>query len=138
MSETGKAMKVLILDDDELTDELASFLFSTSGYDVAVATSADRAVQMALEHPPHIAFINIDLPEGSGISTADTIRAHYPTERTWLVALCTTGESQQAMLQRRLTFDFHLTNPISLEKMVQLAELRRRDGGCDKQAATAA
>ena len=80
-------IRVLIAEDDELArGALAELIQSEDGLElVAVAGDADEAVEMARQHQPHVALLDVRMPSGGGPTAARGIRLCSPQTR--IVAL---------------------------------------------------
>jgi len=76
---------------------------------------------------PEVAIIDVGMPEMDGFEVAQAVRADNRLDDVMLVAL--TGYAAESDKSRALAagFDYHLTKPLSLEKLQYI--LVNRAGG---------
>jgi DNA-binding response OmpR family regulator len=70
--------KILIVDDEVKIAETLDMIFSTRGYEVQVAYSAEEAVEVLATWKPDLALIDVMLRQMNGIELAIVLRANYP------------------------------------------------------------
>ena len=71
--ETGMA-KVLIIDDDEIISEMLSDMVSMSGHSAMTAANLADGIHKARTDSFDVVFLDIRLPDGSGLDALPTIR----------------------------------------------------------------
>ncbi len=80
--------RILIVDDDvELAQSLATMLEAAGAYETRIVHSAADAVAAAVEFPPAIVFLDIELPDMSGYEVAKLLHQHAQLQATRLIAL---------------------------------------------------
>ena len=112
--------KVLIVDDhDEVRKSLARIV-RTFGHEVALAKDGPSAILLAERFQPDCAMLDISMPGMNGIELGRQLRAVFPRERLFMIAL--TGFTGEDMRERCLAagFDEHLTKPGDIHKLAQL------------------
>jgi PAS domain S-box-containing protein len=79
----SKSVTVLVADDDAAVRQaLADLISDEPGLRlVAVASSADEAIQLAAEHQPAVAVLDVRMPGGGGPRAAEGIRVCSPQTR---------------------------------------------------------
>jgi len=70
--------KILIVDDEEKIAETLELIFSSRGYAVRTAQSAEKAIEILAEWRPELAIVDVMLPEMNGIELGMVLRANYP------------------------------------------------------------
>src|SRR3954453_8984778 len=70
--------KILIIDDEVDLSMLLKSYFSNKKYEVYYAYSLDTGIKLLEEIHPDIVFLDNNLPDGSGWSTADQILEKPP------------------------------------------------------------
>lgn len=84
-----KPIRVLIADDHELfRDGLRTLMQSTPDVAlVAEAASGNEAIQLAAQHRPDVALLDIQMPEVNGIEAARQIVADSPNVRVLMLTM---------------------------------------------------
>jgi CheY-like chemotaxis protein len=76
--------KILIVDDEHpIADTLAAIL-QLNGFDVYVAYSGDRAIELALRIEPDLLISDVMMPDKNGIEVAAAVKARLPQCKTLL------------------------------------------------------
>lgn len=108
----GRALRVLLVDDDRDFVLSLAALLRTEGYDTRSAHDAIRILQDVREYDPDVALLDIAMPGKNGWDAAQELRAGFPGKRPMLVGI--SGEYTQggmrAFSQSR-GFDFYLMKP---------------------------
>ena len=72
-------MDVLIVDDNEMTRALLRTILSAEGYRVvAEASNSKNGLEQALKFKPNIIFLDILMPDGSGIDVLKQVTIDLP------------------------------------------------------------
>ena len=70
--------RVLIVEDEPRMRELLLRAVTGWGFDAHAARSGEEALRAAVEHPPHIALLDLDLPGIGGLETFQRLREKHP------------------------------------------------------------
>jgi len=73
---TGTPM--LLVDDDPVFTRVLARAMSRRGYDVRIASNADEALEIALEHQPQLATIDLKMDGRSGLTLIPQLREQLP------------------------------------------------------------
>jgi DNA-binding response OmpR family regulator len=84
MQGLGANYKVLIVDDETNICATLAAIFTSRGYEVRVAHSAEQAVEMIAEWQPDLAILDVGLPKTNGIELAIALKASHPACRVLL------------------------------------------------------
>jgi len=115
--------RVLVAEDDPDAAEMMDVMLQYKGHDVRIASDGAQAVAAAEAFRPHIAFLDIGMPQMDGYEAARRIRAVLgPT--VMLVALTGWGQDEDKDRSRQAGFDHHLTKPPEPETIDRLIALR--------------
>ncbi len=89
-----KAVRILVAEDEALIRMDLVEMLQEAGYEViAQATNGEEAIELALEHQPDLAILDVKMPVLDGISAAEKIIATAPV-------LMLTAFSQRELIDR--------------------------------------
>jgi len=121
---------ILVVDDDQTVRETLADYFDALGYAVRAAATATAGRQAAAEHAPDVVLVDLRLPDASGLTLLEALRADDPE----LGVIVLTGHADvptavRAMQQGALDF---LEKPVDLDALAvavtraaELVALRR-------------
>ncbi len=111
--------KILVVDDEEKIREMYSQVFSSSGYLVTTAKSAEDAIKILENERYWVMFLDLNLPEMNGIDLCRQIRRDYPMTICYAV----TGYASLFELHdcREAGFEDYFTKPASLSDLLDAA-----------------
>jgi signal transduction histidine kinase/ActR/RegA family two-component response regulator len=122
--------RVLLVDDNVDAAEGLADLLGMSGYEVVVAHDCPQALKRAEASRPHVAILDIGLPEVDGYGVAERLRERLGEDSPVFAAL--TGYSQDGDRARSQAAGFrhHFVKPIDLDELLAfLGKLRPARGG---------
>lgn len=110
-------LKVMIIDDERLArEEIKQHLLSYQGFDiVGEAANADDAEKQIIQHQPDLLFLDIQMPERSGLDLLESLE-HVPE------VIFTTAYDQYAVKAFELNALDYLVKPIRRERFAQAIE----------------
>ena len=109
--------KILIVDDEETLCEVLKLNLEIEGYDVDVAFSAEKALQMDLKSYSLI-LLDIMMGEISGIKMARMLKAD-PSTANIPIIFCTAKDSEDDMVMGlNLGADDYITKPYTLRNVI--------------------
>jgi signal transduction histidine kinase/ActR/RegA family two-component response regulator len=113
--------RVLVVDDNvDAANSLAEIL-RLEGYEVQASYSAAQALEAARLFKPDVAFLDLNMPDMSGLELASALRAQSGTSRLRLFALTGMGQKADVDISIASGFDAHLTKPASPDAVIRLA-----------------
>ena len=124
----ARAMRVLLIEDDQrLLDTLATHL-RDAGYAVDVSTDGIEGLYLGEEFPIDLAIIDLGLPEMPGLEVIRKLRSRgrdFP-----ILVLTARSEWQDKVAGLEAGADDYLTKPFHIEElMARVNALMRRSGG---------
>lgn len=123
----GAARRLLVVDDNADSVEMLAALLSIAGHEVHMAHDGAGAIEAARRLRPDLVFLDIGLPDMSGIQAAHILRQDADLKGTVLVALSGYGQDKDRADAIASGFDHHLTKPVTFETLTEtIAALTRR------------
>jgi two-component system CheB/CheR fusion protein len=113
---------ILVADDNGDAAWGLAKLLELSGFRAVLARSGEEALQMAEQHRPAVALLDIGMPDLSGHEVARRLRGH-----AWgraIILIAATGWGQEADIRHSMEagFDAHLTKPLNVGRIKSLIE----------------
>jgi len=107
--------RILLVDDNVDFATSLAILLETLGHEVRVAHEAKGAIEAAAELRPHVAFLDIGLPDISGYEVATRLRALPECVDTTMIALSGWGQIDDRKRSYEAGFAEHLVKPVDLK-----------------------
>ncbi|MBA3393060.1 MAG: response regulator [Deltaproteobacteria bacterium] len=129
--------RVLVVDDYPDAAQVMGTLVTLLGHDVRSATSGAEAIAIAESYQPHLALVDIGLPDISGFDVARALRAQAGHRPLFLVAITGWGQPEDRVRAIAAGFDVHQLKPIDravLRRLLALAGARLDAGVTSAEA----
>ncbi|MBW4697178.1 MAG: response regulator [Aphanocapsa lilacina HA4352-LM1] len=116
-------VRVLLAEDSEDLRELLVLVFESSGAEVRAVASGSEAYSLFRCWRPDVLISNIAMPGEDGYVLIAKVRALPPEQGGRVPAVAVTAFTQpgDAARSRSAGFQAHLTKPVDLEQLVELA-----------------
>ncbi|HKP11032.1 MAG TPA: PAS domain-containing protein [Blastocatellia bacterium] len=124
----GRALKILVVEDNPDSAEMLAFMLTLGGHQVHVAHNGAEALEAAHTFAPQIVLCDIGLPGMNGYELAARLRQQAEFKRTALIALTGYGQDEERRRAREAGFDYHLTKPVGPESLASLLDSLGADG----------
>ncbi len=112
--------RILIVDDEAAILDILKEIFTLSGYDVVTAASAETALEILRSEQIMVMFLDLKLPEMSGIDLCKEIRK---TNKVAIIhALTGYVNNFGADECRSAGFDDYFIKPVQMKSLVDAAE----------------
>jgi CheY-like chemotaxis protein len=111
------AHRILVVDDNVDSAEIVAALLEFAGHEVHMAHDGAGAIEAALRLRPDVVFLDIGLPDMSGVDVAATLRGYPELAKTVLIALTGYGQDKDRMGAMAAGFNHHLTKPVNMETL---------------------
>ncbi len=114
------SLHILVVDDDEKSQRLASDVLTHRGYVVTRASRGEEALALAQDRVYDLALLDIQLPGISGVETFKALRALPGWDNVPVIAMTASvmpDERSSLMLEG---FDGFVPKPIAIKELVQL------------------
>lgn len=111
--------KILIVDDREEVRKLIKLTLQTAGYALIQAATGAKALELAEKEVPDLIFLDIMMPDISGVEVLDRLRRDKRFDNTIIIML--TGMGMELDVQRVLErgANEYITKPFSPAKLLQ-------------------
>ena len=126
---TAGALHVLVVDDNVDGATTLALLLEALGHTSVLAFNGLDGVALAASEPIDMAFLDLGLPDISGIQVALRIRGSARGRRLPLIALTGLGRDEDRGMTSAARFDEHLTKPLDIADLLRLTRdvANRRD-----------
>jgi CheY-like chemotaxis protein len=94
----GKLPLILVVDDDWMNREVMEAHLQAADYEVMVAQSGERALEMAFERPPDLVLLDVRMQGISGYEVCERLKSH-PATRYAPVVIVTALEADEDKLK---------------------------------------
>jgi CheY-like chemotaxis protein len=119
----GRAMRVLVVDDNVDAADSLAMLLRLQGHEVKTAHNGKDALEHVRTNRPAVVFLDIGLPGLDGYEVARRLRADEGEPRCLLVAITGYGQDTDREKSRAAGFDYHLVKPADPTKVEELLRL---------------
>ena len=120
-------VRVLIADDNRDAVMVLSILLRSEGYDVRLAHGGKEALAQAAEFHPHVALLDLEMPDCSGFRVAQELSRGSNGEPPVLVAVTACTEAEAREMAQVSGFQHFVSKPYNHQAMLKLlASLPRR------------
>src|SRR5215469_2165818 len=113
----ASARRVLLVDDNRDSADTCGLLLELAGHEVRMAYSGRSALEVAEGFRPHVAVLDIGMPDLDGYELARLIRQSGWGKATVLVAVTGWGRDDDRKRALAAGFDLHLTKPVTGETL---------------------
>ena len=111
---SGKRLRILVVEDHSDTLEALSRLLSHFGHEISVADRAQNALNIIDSKELDVVLCDIALPDGSGYDVIAEAKRKRPVKA---VALTGFGGTEDIERGKEAGFDFHLTKPVDFHEL---------------------
>lgn len=108
-------LKILVVDDNDVAANALGQLLALRGYNIAIAYNAAQAFEQALKFRPHVAILDIGMPDLDGYEIVGLLREEKLN--CSYVALTGYGQIHDKKKALAAGFDYHLTKPTGLKEI---------------------
>jgi signal transduction histidine kinase/CheY-like chemotaxis protein len=119
--------RILVADDNVDAAETVALLLENRGHAVRVVHDGKAAVEMAAAFRPHVALLDIGMPEMNGYEVARALRQQTWSDDVVLIALTGWGQAEDRKRSSEAGFDHHIVKPATPEALEQLLTNARDD-----------
>ena len=122
--------KILVVEDESLTQDMLRRFFEIVGYEVIKAVNGTEAVKQAIDGQPQLIILDINLPDIDGYEVCRRLRAEERTRRIPIIFLTTKDDRRDKLTGLELGADDFLTKPFDIEELrLRVHNIIQRMGG---------
>lgn len=119
--------RVLVVDDNHDAADSVVLLLRLAGYEARAAYTGPSGLEMAYSYRPHVALLDIGLPEMDGFEVARRLCRDPKTKDVSLIAMTGYGEEHHQQASGDAGFSRHLVKPVNPKELLEfLAEILPR------------
>lgn len=112
------SLKVLVVDDEEMTRNLLRLMLSRSQYTVLEAGGGYEALTMVKEHAPDLVILDLMMPDLDGFSVCERLRKQPDTAHTPIFILSARADHETVMRGLELGATKYLTKPVGYKELL--------------------
>jgi DNA-binding response OmpR family regulator len=112
------AKKVLIVDDEPNIVLSLEFMMKKEGFEVAVASDGDAALEKVASFAPDLVLLDVMMPNKSGYEVCQILRADPAQTNLKIVMLTAKGRETEVAKGVALGADAYVTKPFSTKDLV--------------------
>jgi CheY-like chemotaxis protein len=118
--------RVLIVDDNVDIAKVLGALVEHCGHIPRIVHDAKSSLEASREFQPHVALLDIGLPDMNGYELAGLLRAQRGLENMLIVALTGYAQEEDRQRAKEAGFDIHLVKPVTIDALQQVLDQARR------------
>ena len=122
--------QILVVEDNEKNMKLVRDVLQATGYSTLEASTAGRAIALAVEHSPALVLMDIRLSGMDGLEALKQLRMDSRTQH--IPVLAVTAQAMKGDRDRFMEagFDGYLSKPIDIDELLEAVArfCQRRDG----------
>ena len=124
MNNDGK--KILVVDDEQMTTELAKTFLEKHGFEVVVAGDGESAIELACEQVPDLILLDVMLPTIDGFEVCKRLKGIAAFKDTPILMFTAKGLSSDVERGEAAGADEYIVKPFSGKALV--ATIRKHLG----------
>jgi len=110
--------RILIVDDEPNIVISLEYLLKKEGFQIAVATDGEAALQLASSFVPDLILLDIMMPKKSGFEVCQALRADPALAAMKIIMLTAKGRETEVAKGLALGADAYVTKPFSTKELV--------------------
>ncbi|MCX7154905.1 MAG: response regulator [Rhodocyclales bacterium] len=110
--------RILIVDDEPNIVISLEYLMKKEGFQIAVATDGEAALQQASSFLPDLILLDIMMPKKSGFEVCQALRANPALAAVKIIMLTAKGRETEVAKGLALGADAYITKPFSTKDLV--------------------
>jgi DNA-binding response OmpR family regulator len=114
------ALRVLVVEDDDVIRQLITVNFELEGFDVITAVDGQDALDKVGDAQPDVITLDVMMPRLDGWSTAERLRDNAETASIKIVLLSARAQDADVARGERIGVDAYLTKPFDPDELIEV------------------
>ncbi|MFG6462426.1 PleD family two-component system response regulator [Roseateles sp. DXS20W] len=125
MNTSADLPRVLVVDDNPDASEVLALLIELEGFAAATARTLAQAREAVTQRPPQLVFLDVNLPDGSGLDLLAPMKADPRTAGARVVMLSGLIDDRVREQALRLGASDYIVKPLGHEQLTALLDAVR-------------
>ena len=118
-----KQKKILLVEDEEDLREIYRTKFNKDGYEVLVADSGVKAIDLAVQKRPDLILLDVILPDKDGFAVLEELKAKVETKEIPIIIFSNLGQDWEVKRGQELgAIKFLIKSNITPQEVVKVVE----------------
>lgn len=117
------SIKILFIDDDEMTLQVGQFMLEALGYDVITANSGKVALNLLKQHTINLIFLDLMMPEMNGIDVLHALKADKKLKSIPVVLQTGVGNQTEINEIIKLGATTTIRKPYNKDELIKVMKL---------------
>lgn len=113
---------VLIVEDDDISRKILMHSIQRLGYNVIGAMTGREALTKAMEELPSVVFMDLNLPDISGVETTRRLREIRTMQNVPIIAITASNSAEDQEAAYRAGCDDYITKPADPKRLEELVD----------------
>ncbi|MFW9788985.1 MAG: response regulator transcription factor [Candidatus Thorarchaeota archaeon] len=122
----SNSKKILVVDDEQMTTELAKTFLEKHGFEVVVASDGEEALELANQEVPDLVLLDVMLPTIDGFEVCKRLKENATFKDTPILLFTAKGLSSDVERGEEAGADEYIIKPFSGKALV--ATIRKHLG----------
>lgn len=123
-SKSSKALRILVVEDNEINQKLLKEFIGRMGHEVLQAMSGEDGIEMAKKERPDLIFMDVELPGISGMGATKAIRALADDDLARIPVIALTGNTRDEDIRTcyAANMNGHIAKPVDPLRLRQMID----------------
>ena len=122
----NNSKKILVVDDEQMTTDLAKTFLEKHGFEVVIASDGEEALELAQEQVPDLILLDVMLPTIDGFEVCKKLKDNATFKNTPILMFTAKGLSSDVEKGEAAGADEYIVKPFSGKALV--ATIRKHLG----------
>jgi DNA-binding response OmpR family regulator len=121
-TEVASSKKILVVDDEVVTTELAKAFLERHGYTVLIAHDGEKAIELALSEKPDLILLDVILPKIDGFEVCKSLKNNERMDGIPILLFTAKGLSRDVEKGKEAGADEYIIKPFSGRALIATIE----------------